>query len=369
MKSLKFILIIILILLKYISSFRSLPNDVIDVIVNPPTAPSLYPLQYIDIGSVGSLLLEESSKKFVEAIVPVDLSDAIAVALSEGASGFLGGIAAKSISLLDNNKENEDNIVTNSVSSGSYFAVRGGLRAVAELVGMSSILVNVIALLLATLISEIIKLRSRDIANQQTRVGDGPTMYELMKARNPTTYDLMKFRKYERENNNDNNNNNINNKKQPFIFKPKVEPGITKPEKVEKLEIGKKKIISKYVPTEIASDVAKWITFDSLVPNTAYVPLDTSFTLGSISGVVAQFIKESESMKKQDVVDINNSKLQKLDNIIVRIAKSALEGGVQFWTYECTRGFLLTNTNDPEKLLTGFKGLLLYNIHTIDNIF
>lgn len=357
-------IIFIIIILVYINntlSFRSYIPSINDVLVNPPTAPSLYPLQYIDIGTVGSLLLEESSKKFVEAVVPVDLSDAIAVALSEGASGFLGGIAAKSVSLLDNNKENEDNIVTNSVSSGSYFAVRGGLRAVAELVGMSSILVNVIALVLATLISEIIKLRSRDIANQQTRVGDGPTMYELMKARNPTTYDLMKFRSYESEN---------AKKKQPFIFKPKVEPGITKPEKVEKLESGKKKIISKYVPTEIASDVAKWITFDSLVPNTAYVPLDTSFTLGSISGIVAQFIKESKLMKNENVSDLNNSRLQKLDNILIRVAKSALEGGVQFWTYECTRNLFLTNVNDPEKLLTGFKGLLLYNLNSpIDSLF
>jgi hypothetical protein len=30
----------------------------------------------------------------------------------------------------------------------------------------------------------------------------------------------------------------------------------------------------------------------------------------------------------------------------------------------------LTNVNDPEKLLTGFKGLLLYNLNTpIDSLF
>ena len=354
--------LVFLTFLDNVVSFNSYINTINDVIVNPPTAPSLYPLQYIDISTIGSVLLEVSGKKFIEAVVPVDLSDAIAVALSEGASGFLGGVAAKSISLLDNNKENEDNFVTNSVSSSSFFAVRGGLRALAELVGMSSILINILALVLATLISEIIKLRSRDIANQQTRVGDGPTMFELMKARDPSTYDLMKFRNYEKE------NYNKAKKVKPFIFKPKIEPGITKPENVENLEKGKQKIISKYVPTEVASDVAKWVTFDSLVPNVAYVPLDTSFTLGSIAGVIAQIIKESNLMKKEDT-KMTNSKLTKLDNILVRTAKSSLEGGVQFWTYEVTRQFLLVRVDDPEKYLTGFKGLLLYNMHMTDSFF
>lgn len=357
------LLVLLLILIEKVVSFNSYINTINDVIVNP--APSLYPLQYIDISTIGSVLLEVSGKKFIEAVVPVDLSDAIAVALSEGASGFLGGVAAKSISLLDNNKENEDNFVTNSVSSSSFFAVRGGLRALAELVGMSSILINILALILATLISEVIKLRSRDIANQQTRVGDGPTMFELMKARDPSTYDLMKFRNYEKENK---TNNNKEKKVKPFIFKPKIEPGITKPENVETLEKGKQKIISKYVPTEIASDVAKWVTFDSLVPNVAYVPLDTSFTLGSIAGVVSQIIKESNLMKKEDT-KMTNSKLTKLDNILVRTAKSSLEGGVQFWTYEVTRQFLLVKVEDPEKYLTGFKGLLLYNMDLADTFF
>jgi hypothetical protein len=205
------------------------------------------------------------------------------------------------------------------------------------------------------LISEIIKLRSRDIANQQTRVGDGPTMFELMKARDPSTYDLMKFRNYEKVNN-ISNNNKKENKIKPFIFQPKIEPGITRPEKVEKLETGKQKIISKYVPTEIASDVAKWITFDSLVPNAAYVPLDTSFTLGSVAGIVAQIIKESNLMKDNKNMN-NNSKLLKLDNVLIRSAKSALEGGVQFWTYEVTRQAFLINVADPDKYLIGFKGL------------
>ena len=361
LKSIVMIVVLLLIvLLESVVSFNSYINTINDVIVNPPTAPSLYPLQYVDITTISSILLEESGKKFFEAIVPVDISDAVAVALSEGASGFLGGVAAKLVSLLDNNKENEDNIVTNSVSSSSFFAVRGGLRALAELVGMSSILINIGALILATLISEIIKLRSRDIANQQTRVGDGPTMFELMKARDPSTYDLMKFRNYEKENN-DNKKNKITEKKdvKPFIFQPKIEPGITKPERVENLEKGKQKIISKYVPSDIASDVAKWITFDSLVPNVAYVPLDTSFTLGSVSGIVAQIIKESNLMKDKDKDNkkMNNSKLIKLDNILVRSAKSALEGGVQFWTYEVTRQYLLVNVADPEKYLYGFKGL------------
>jgi len=359
LKSIVIVLLLLVVLLESVVSFNSYINTINDVIVNPPTAPSLYPLQYVDITTISSILLQESGKKFFEAIVPVDISDAVAVALSEGASGFLGGVAAKLVSLLDNNKENEDNIVTNSVSSSSFFAVRGGLRALAELVGMSSILINIGALILATLISEIIKLRSRDIANQQTRVGDGPTMFELMKARDPSTYDLMKFRNYEKENNN-NKKKKITEKKEankPFIFQPKIEPGITKPERVENLEKGKQKIISKYVPSDIASDVAKWITFDSLVPNVAYVPLDTSFTLGSVSGIVAQIIKESNLMKDNDNKKMNNSKLTKLDNILVRSAKSALEGGVQFWTYEVTRQYLLVNAADPEKYLTGFKGL------------
>lgn len=79
--------------------------------------------------------------------------------------------------------------------SGAYFGVAGALRSLAQIAGFSTFFVNVIALTFAALISEFIKIRSRSIEPLRTRVGNGPTMYELMKFKKPNMNDLMKYQK------------------------------------------------------------------------------------------------------------------------------------------------------------------------------
>ena len=78
--------------------------------------------------------------------------------------------------------------------SGAYFGVAGALRSLAQIAGLSNVLVNLIALSSGALLSEFIKIRRRSIEPMRTRVGNGPTMYELMKFKQPNMNDLMKFR-------------------------------------------------------------------------------------------------------------------------------------------------------------------------------
>lgn len=67
----------------------------------------------------------------------------------------------------------------------------GAIRSLAQILGLSTIAVNLFALFVATVVSELLKIRSRLISPQRTRVNNGPTMYDLMKFKNPSMFDLM----------------------------------------------------------------------------------------------------------------------------------------------------------------------------------
>lgn len=58
-------------------------------------SPSLQPLQYISPEVVVSYLFESAQYAVVSALLPTNQEEALAIFISEGLSGFLGGFAAK----------------------------------------------------------------------------------------------------------------------------------------------------------------------------------------------------------------------------------------------------------------------------------
>lgn len=58
-------------------------------------SPSLQPLQYISPEVVVSYLFESAQYAVLSALLPTNQEEALAIFISEGLSGFLGGFAAK----------------------------------------------------------------------------------------------------------------------------------------------------------------------------------------------------------------------------------------------------------------------------------
>lgn len=114
----------------------------------------------IDLDDVISLS-EDTIDTLKEAILPEDIKDCAAIVLSEFAAGAIGGIAGKETAVLDGNKNNKDNFLVSAESSGLFFAIRGGFNAGAQLLGVTTSLVSIIALVLATFVSEEFKIFAR----------------------------------------------------------------------------------------------------------------------------------------------------------------------------------------------------------------
>ena len=302
------------------------------------------PLQYVGAGAVVEVLWEETKGRVLGALFPESLNDAVAVAVSEGASGFLGGAAAKFVALVDGNKDSKDSTLTDAGASGVFFATRGALRSLAEFVGGSSTFALIASLLLATVFSELVKLRSRAISQQQTRVGNGPTMYELMKFRNPNMKTLMRFREKEVK------FKDVKNFPRRNVALESMRYRTPKPEEV-KLPI-KPPMLGKSSPKEIISDVIKWVVYDAFEPNVAYVPFEVTLNCGALAGIVSQLVKEERNDNKRLSLPITEE-----ESVFLRISRAAFEGAVQFLTYEISRQWLLGNVPNPDRLLHSFENI------------
>jgi hypothetical protein len=177
--------------------------------------PSLGPLHFITPQVVGEYLVENGEAALWSALLPVDQQDAVAIFISEGVSGFLGGVAAKGrsissrivvlsllivflvhyigISLIDGNRNDRQTSLGSAETSGAYFGTAAAIRSLAQLAGLSNVLVNILSLTFAAALSEFVKIRSMTINPQRTRVGEGPTMYDLMKFKNPSMQDMVHY--------------------------------------------------------------------------------------------------------------------------------------------------------------------------------
>jgi len=261
-------------------------------------------LEALELLEAAEQILEPGVEELWEAIVPEDFSDAVAVSLSEGIAGIASGLVTKIVTQYDGNLQTEgkDSFSTNAGSQASFFATRAGLRAVIQVLGSSSVLFNILALFLATIVSEVIKAYSRELTVREARavMRKGPTTYALMK----------KLRKEEKEE---------ERKKMMGMDMPDMEMPLFE---------------NKISKTEIASDVCKWVTYDLLIPRNfaEMVPLNVAAVCGACAGVSGQLIKESK--KKREEAGFENGEGQ-------RLARSAFESALQFSVYEGTRMVLM----------------------------
>ena len=198
-----------------------------------PGGASLNPLQFITpevlISVAGTAAVtsvrdikDRAAKVILGALLPVNQEDALAIFVSEGVSGSLGGLAGKVVSLIDGNKQKRGGALVNAGTYGAYFGVAGAVRSLASISGFSDLAVSLTAFVLATVVSEAFKvphlssfqctlsiysisppvpstqIRSETIVQQRTRaVPGGPSMFELMKFNQPRMRDLMRFQQTE----------------------------------------------------------------------------------------------------------------------------------------------------------------------------
>jgi hypothetical protein len=128
------------------------------------------PLKYITFPAVIEYFTKNTQSLISSSLVPIDAQDGIAIFISEGVSGALGGFAAKAIALIDGNRNNRESTLVNAEISGAYFGVTGAIRSLAQISGLSPIAVNLFALFVATLFSELLKFRSRSIKSKKLSI-------------------------------------------------------------------------------------------------------------------------------------------------------------------------------------------------------
>jgi hypothetical protein len=182
------------------------------------------------------------------------------------------------VALIDGNKNNRQSSVVNAELSGAYFGTAAAIRSLASLAGLSNIFVNILALSFATAISEFIKIRSSNIISKQTRVGNGPTMYQLMKFKNPSMLDLMKFAK----------NENV-------AMTPRM------------------KMMGEITQIEIYADLVKYfLIYVILSRDSLHLMnnLEDAVVIGCVAGITSQLVREQKDREVQDSIDSMNRRMK-----------------------------------------------------------
>lgn len=193
------------------------------------------------------------------------------------------------VAVVDGNKNNRDSSFVNGETSGAYFGTVGALRSLAQLAGLSSIFVNLISLLFAAFLSELIKIRNRALTSVRTRVGKGPSMYELMKFKKPAMRDLMRFAKTE---------------------KASMPPRM-------------RMMMGSVTEIEIRSDVVKWFLISLLLSLKGNMTsLEDAVAIGVVSGVCAQIVREKADEEAASETRRFNSFMKKRLNQFILAERS-----------------------------------------------
>ena len=217
----------------------------------------------------------------------------MAIFLSEFAAGAIAGVAQKETALLDGNKDadaNKDTFLAIAETNGLFFAVRGGLKAAAQLLGMTTGAASIATLVLAILLSEEFKIFSRR----------GPPVLR------DTTSSLL----------------------------------------TPDLKDSAASVLGANITTtEVLADVTKWITYDvtfESLPET----FDSAIGCGALAGISSQLFRE---FGKGGFNSPTITSIRELP--FVRVLRAAVEGSVQFLTYEATRQFLFPYIPDINPLV------------------
>ena len=285
----------------------------------PPEIPSLYPLQYITPATVFEYSLDTVNTAVVSALIPKDSNEALAIFISEGVGGFLGGIARRIIGRIDGNKFKGASELISGAGGATYFGVSGAVRSLAYAGGASQLAVSLSALLSSVTISAVIRFRAKLIEEQRTTTKSFPKikMYDLMRFRDPSMRDLMVFR----------NTGNI-------------------PVQEDTPEMR-----SKMSQIEFQADAAQFTLLSLLVPSGAGVgstlTLEESVLIGAMCGLAGQGVREARDSELEEqrrrVSRLRRSQgldAARPDYVFTRLARAAVEGAGQLLTYQAARDYV-----------------------------
>lgn len=185
--------------------------------------------------------------------------------------------------------------MVNGEASGAYFGTVGALRSLAQLAGLSSIFVNLLSLVLAASLSEVIKIRNKALTSIRTRVGKGPSMYELMKFRRPSMREIMRFSRTERSS---------SSPTSPFLPSPSMTMG-------------------SMTEIEIRSDLVKWLLISLCLSLTgSMASLEEALVVGVVAGVGSQVVREKNDEETSNEIRRYNRFLkQRLNRFILQDRK------------------------------------------------
>lgn len=231
---------------------------------------SIQPLQYVS----PEILIEQGLGALRDATVAADVDTAIAGGIAEAAAGIVGGLASRGFADIIGDKKRDKAILKGAIT-GAFFGSRSVIRAACIVLGVPRLYGLIIASILASTISEVLKVYGRFISENALKQNDELSL-------SPESNDAVKFLKSE--------------------------------------------TIS---PSEVISDVSKWLIFDSLQQMSSFSDSDSIvvqaayfFALGSVSSVIGSLIKDL-------VVSAKGG-----DPIVVSKAAVALEGGILFSIYQ-----------------------------------
>jgi hypothetical protein len=115
----------------------------------------------------------------------------------------------------------------------------------------------------------------------KTRVGNGPTMYDLMKFRDPSMKDIMKFNRYE-----------------------------TAESEAELKQRLRRPVKAGLSNLEVVADLGKWLTVTALLPPAGAVELtdfEQSGLIGFLAGCISQLVRENGGAQGANLEAIKSS--------------------------------------------------------------
>lgn len=282
-------------------------------------APSLFPLQYITPGVVVQYSLDAVSQTAINALIPKDSNEALAIFISEGVGGFLGGGVRRVIGRIDGNKLKSGSDLLSAAGGATYFGVAGAVRSLAYAGGASQLAVSLSALLTSVTISAVIRIRAKIIEEQRTTTQSFPKikMYDLMRFRDPSMRDLMYFR----------STGDV-------------------PEQEDTPEMR-----SKMTQTEFQADAAQFTLLSLLVPSGAglgsTLTLEQSVLIGALCGVAGQGVREARDKEMEEQRRRVSRRRRQLgldaarpDYVFTRLARASVEGAGQLLTYQAARDYV-----------------------------
>lgn len=228
-----------------------------------------------------------------EATIPVNANEVLAIIVGETVAGFTGGAVSRFVSARVGGNPQQDNTLQQGTTSGAYFGIRGVVRTAGLILGLNRPLSNLLANVIASSISELAKIAGRSVEMDEEEIGD-----DEQKAKQ-SVYELLTFRR----------SVYFNDEPPPAVEKSK--PLITIPEIVE--------------------DVAKWVVYDSIVPDVPSVGLFDALECGAIAGAIAHIIYR---VLVRNQVDDPFQKLSGFNQLVLAIIRAGLVGASLFASYE-----------------------------------